>query len=266
MREVIIVSPDKIFIPENVEDFIENYPEIGFKENYEFLRRETKLQKRLESPENKRDLKVDISQSMITINNKDKTDKKTFDSDLTSGFRLGLPSEFKPDLPPDYKLNLSQYSERAKSMFYKRERESVKKDINLSKYIYSDFSNIRFTKKRKPSFRSSGARNTVHRGSASFAIKDYDITPWATKVVDKIQNNWIIPSSEEAGGKGLVGISVIIEKNGELLSVKIVNSSDVHLLDEAALKAIELSSPFPALPDVLPVAKLEAYFEFHYND
>ena len=61
-------------------------------------------------------------------------------------------------------------------------------------------------------------------------------------------------------------IFVIIEKSGELLSVEITKSSEIQLLDQTALSALHMSSPFPKLPDDFPNKNLEAYFVFSYDD
>lgn len=255
VREVVLVSPEKIFIPENIKNFVKSFSEKGIKNDIGFL------DYRVGS-------KVEIDQILNQVkrkNIKDKTDNLTFKSDIPLRFELGLPSRFKPDLPPDYKLDLSLKPEKKENIFIKINKSKVKKDLNLSKYLYSDFSKIRLAK-TSPYFGRYSPGNTPQGGRASFDIRDYDIAPWAEKVVNKIQKNWIVPPTQKTSAKCLVVIFVIIEKSGELSSVEIVNSSKVQLLDQAALKALNLSSPFPPLPDDFPNKNLEAYFEFLYND
>lgn len=254
VTNIVIVPPDKIFIPEiekypaTINDFKFESPEKRFKRNYRVPEEE-----------------IEFESEEFGVNIEYRADEITFNPDLSSRFRLDLSARSEQDQPLDNKLTLSLSSEKKDSILKEIGKGYEKKDLNIWKYVYFDYSNIRPSK----SYPSSGKyrAGTPHsRGSASFLSKGYDITPWAERVVDRIQKNWIIPSKQETSVIGVVRISVIIKKNGEILSVKIVNSSMVQLLDEAALKAIKLSSPFPNLPDDFPKKNLEAYFEFHYND
>jgi len=248
--DVVIVPPEKIFIPN-----IDKYPAVQDDFNINSLER--RLKKKYGVPEEKIEFESEEFGEYIEY----KADDIAFNPDLSSGFRLDLPSRSEPDQPLDNKLTLSLSSEKKDSIINDIGKGYEKKDLNIWKYVYFNYSNIRPLK----SYPSSGGYRTgtpLYKGSASF----YDITPWAERVVDRIQKNWIIPSKQKTSVRGVVRISVIIKKNGELFSVKIVNSSMVQSLDEAALKAIKMSSPFPNLPDDFPKMNLEAYFEFQYND
>jgi len=85
-------------------------------------------------------------------------------------------------------------------------------------------------------------------------------------VVNRIQSNWAIPVQQVALTSDVVGISVIVERNGGLSSVQILNSSRDQSLDQAALEAVKKSSPFPELPADFPYKNLEALFVFQYHD
>jgi len=60
---------------------------------------------------------------------------------------------------------------------------------------------------------------------------------------------------------GRVRLSVLITKNGNISSLKVITSSAVPLLDKAALKAVNIS-PFPKLPDDYPRKELEVLIVF----
>ncbi|MBN1225162.1 MAG: TonB C-terminal domain-containing protein [Candidatus Aminicenantes bacterium] len=94
----------------------------------------------------------------------------------------------------------------------------------------------------------------------------YDLTPWAEGVVARIQRNWDIPSIQGEYEKRSVEITVVIDKSGEILSLRIRNSSSKPYLDTAALNAIKMSTPFPALPGDFPLDRLEADFLFQYYE
>lgn len=257
VREVIIVLPEKIFIPDDIEGFIMNSQGKDLIDNIIFSEKENKFKKELGTEAG--DIPGSIIGENLSINKfniknvKDISDNITFGSDLPSRFSLGSPLESK--------LNLSRYSTKKESLIYEIERGKVKKDLDLSKYLFSDFSNIRSIKS-KASFGRYVTGSTSHRRSTSSHVVEYDVIPWAKEVVDRIQKNWIIPPEQKTRAKGQVGISVIIQKNGEVSSVEIVNSSNVEMLDQDALKALNWSSPFPKLPDDFPEERLEVYFVF----
>jgi len=257
VREVIIVSPEKIFIPDGIEGFIMNSQGKDLIDNIIFSEKENKFKNELETEAGNipgsiigDNLSIDEFNSNYV---KDKSENITFSSGLASRFSMGLPLESK--------LNFSITSEKKGNMFYKIDKSSVKKDLDLSKYLFSDFSNIRSIKS-KAYYGRYVTGSTSHRGITSSHVVEYDVIPWAIEVVDRIQKNWIIPPEQKTRAKCQVGISVIIQKNGEVSSVEIVNSSNVEMLDQAALKALNWSSPFPKLPDDFPEERLEVYFVF----
>ena len=59
---------------------------------------------------------------------------------------------------------------------------------------------------------------------------------------------------------------MIVAKSGELLSFEIRNSSGLRHLDMAALNAIKLSIPLPALPYDFPLERLVADLLFQYYE
>ena len=262
IADVIIVPPEKLFIPEidkypsGVSDFRESFPGTGPEERSQF-------------PQEKGKIQVDIEQGVTEIeeNLEGRTDKIAPHPGLTSGFSLDIPSrsKSKSDLLSDDKLFLPLSSDKKENILKEISKSYEKKDLDFLKYMYSDYSNIT-SSKRTPSSRSSGRRTSIRRGSTSFKVKDYDISPWAKIVVDRIQKNWVLSPLQKTSTKGEVEIFVIIEKSGELSSVEIIESSEIQLLDQTALNALNMSSPFPKLPDDFPNKSLEAYFVFSYDD
>lgn len=93
-------------------------------------------------------------------------------------------------------------------------------------------------------------------------IVRYNFSPWANAVINKLQQNWSIYQTSEGPWKGEVGISVTIAKNGDVLAAEVQDSSHIDLLDQAALKAVALSAPFPPLPADFPADSLAIYFVF----
>jgi TonB family protein len=93
-----------------------------------------------------------------------------------------------------------------------------------------------------------------------------DIAPWVKGVVDKIRNNWILPPIAEAISIGEVRIHAVFGREGGVLSVKIMDSSDFLAFDRTAIGAIRASAPFPKFPDNFPFEKLEAFLVFQFNE
>lgn len=251
---MVIVPPEKLFFPQlekypaSIDDFNVGSGKVSLKKDYGF----TEAGTRFKREEVGQDIQVRAAD-------------KTFKSDLSSGFRLDLTQESKQNLPSADKLNLSLKLRKIKNKFGEISRSEGKKDLNLLKYLYPNFANARFAK-NYPRSGSYGKGTAFKGGTAFFIKKGYNITPWAETVVARIQKNWFITYAQKISGKGEVGISVTVEKNGELSLIKIVSPSQVQSFDQAALRAINLSLPFPGLPDDFPDERLQVYFVFQCND
>ncbi len=104
------------------------------------------------------------------------------------------------------------------------------------------------------------------RVGMSIPLKGYDLLPWATKVIDRLQLNWALPAVPEVPEAAKISMIVVIKKTGELDSIEILEGTSLEALDRAALDAIRASLPFPPLPADFPGDLLEINFEFVYND
>lgn len=110
-----------------------------------------------------------------------------------------------------------------------------------------------------------GSPVTAYGGSAFFDAHGYDITPWAQRAVYRVKANWLFPPAVSAGIKGVVGVYLVIERDGRISSMEIRQTSGIQPFDQAALNALKLSVPFAELPFDFPRRNLPAYFIFHYN-
>jgi TonB family protein len=111
-----------------------------------------------------------------------------------------------------------------------------------------------------------GGRIGGQRVGISIPLKGYDLLPWASVVVDRIQRYWELPAVSELPRSAKVRMIVVIKKSGELDSIEILEGTTIEVLDRAALEAIRGGLPFPALPPDFPGDLLEITFEFAYND
>jgi TonB family protein len=137
-------------------------------------------------------------------------------------------------------------------------------ELNLLSYLQSDPAQAQ-PLRGDPS-RTIRAGISPRSQSVAGNVVEYNITPWADSAVARIQRNWLIPPSQGKEEKKAVEISVVVAKSGELLSSEIRNSSGIQRLDMAALNAIKMSSPLPALPDDFPLDCLEADLLFQYYE
>jgi TonB family protein len=111
-----------------------------------------------------------------------------------------------------------------------------------------------------------GGTGGHQRVGISIPLKGYDLLPWASIVVDRIQRFWNLPAVPELPDTAKVRLIVVIKKSGELDSIEILEGTTIEVLDRAALEAIRAGLPFPALPADFPGDLLEIFFEFVYND
>ena len=263
VTDLIIVPPEALFLPEGYQDF----PGAGLEED-PFLRRSPR--ERDFSSEDQEPV-VDVAELIEIPPLLEREDALGPEEEQNLPLLLGrlrssreMSSDFSFKIPDKPDLDLSEKTKKESDVtraYDYRER----KNVDFSKYLRSDISKI-LPSGGRPSSGRTGSRRGGRQARASFKVQGYDINPWAENVVNRIQSNWSIPLNRMALTSDMVGISVIVERNGELSSVEIIDSSEDQSLDQAALDAIKKSSPFPNLPADFPYKNLEALFVFQYYD
>ncbi len=269
IREAVLVSPEQLIVPPDIGDFLKRLQGTARDEH----KKDEDKGIGLPDKEGIRGSPAHTSESVSPeeiysterSDNLLPTEEETFYSDMVSNFKLGWSFKPESDVLPDYVLDFSLEFGNVQKLLSEIERADLERDVKPLNFPRTGFFNLGFSKS-EPGLTRTHFSGAAQKARASFRIDDYDISPWAEKVVNIILTNWIIPYPKEMGVKGVVGISVIIDESGEILSAQVVNSSLILLLDEAALKALKESSPFPSLPEDFPKKSLQAYFEFHYDD
>ena len=112
-----------------------------------------------------------------------------------------------------------------------------------------------------------GDKGYAEQGPLSFETQWYDWGEYAQSMVSKIRVNWYanMPQIIRTGLKGVVTIRFTIHRDGRISDITILNSSTVPPYDQAAKKAIELSSPLKPLPVDFPNATERVTCMFYYN-
>ncbi|MFB0565264.1 MAG: TonB family protein [Candidatus Aminicenantaceae bacterium] len=250
VRDVIIVSPEKLFLP-NLE---EELPEINSIDEFLVRRAQErkygilKVRNKAEGEEISKDIQDESGE--IPLNPR-----------FPSQFRIDKTFARKKNATLTYSFDFSLKPRKEEITFREKEKVTEKEVPDLSKYIHSDYPHARYTGTHhfSPSLRRG---NILGTGSATSRIINIDISQWAEGVIHQIQQKWSIPYSHQINEKDMVKILVVVQKDGNILSAKIIDSSRAELFDQAALKAISLSSPLPKLPDDFPYENLEIFFVF----
>lgn len=113
-----------------------------------------------------------------------------------------------------------------------------------------------------------GDKGFAESGPVSFESQWYDWGEYASSMVSKIRVNWYnnMPQLIQTGMKGEVTIRFTIQRDGRITDVTILSSSAVPPYDNAAKKAIVLSSALAALPADFPNATERVTCMFFYNE
>ena len=79
-----------------------------------------------------------------------------------------------------------------------------------------------------------------------------DVIEWADMAVALILDNWFIPLQLLDQDQDEFEISILVQKDGGIISTEVVRPARIRQLEAAALKALELSTPLPRLPRSYP--------------
>lgn len=133
-----------------------------------------------------------------------------------------------------------------------RGREKIERDIEMARLAAEiQLRSVEYAKRPKRKFVSASTRE--------YAWAQY-LRGW----VDRVERVGNLNYPDEARRRrigGLVVISVGVRRDGSVESMRIIRSSQIPMLDEAALRIVKLSEPFAPLPksnedpDVLHVTR-----------
>ena len=94
-----------------------------------------------------------------------------------------------------------------------------------------------------------------------------DFRPYLTQILTIVRRNWfaVMPESVRLGQSGKVAVQFAVAKTGAVTKVVYATQSGNRALDQAAVTAISMSNPFPALPANFRGDRIVLQFNFAYN-
>jgi len=111
-----------------------------------------------------------------------------------------------------------------------------------------------------------GGRGGIEGDAVPLDTPDPKYQDYFNQIRERIKSKWIYPyeaSSRGIGGE--LGIEFGIAKSGELQFIERRRSSGVEILDDYAMRAVQLASPFPPVPDAISKGGLPIHGIFRYQ-
>ena len=101
-------------------------------------------------------------------------------------------------------------------------------------------------------------------GGLRFDPLGADFTDWVNGFKDEAYRNWVVPEAALRGARGQVELEFTVERGGAMTGLRLVKSSGLRELDEAAVVALRRSR-MPSLPDAFPRERITMEVTFYYN-
>ena len=137
-------------------------------------------------------------------------------------------------------VNSIKQHEKEKQESLQGEIERIKREIELAS-LQAKLEKERQTFARLPRIRRASSVATKASQDAAYLYE------WQQRI-EVIGNQHYPHAAREQGLFGDVEVLVVVKSDGQLKSVKVVKSSGVKILDDAALQIVRLASPFEPFP------------------
>ena len=100
----------------------------------------------------------------------------------------------------------------------------------------------------------------------SLDTKEAKYVSYFSRIKQQIQRVWVYPSQGIKGTlSGELTLKFEISKDGNLLSLRLINSSGSNILDANAVKAVRGAAPYYPFPITITKKKLSILATFVYN-
>lgn len=121
-------------------------------------------------------------------------------------------------------------------------------------------------KKEIPKPQIEPQTKSVSETSQSLTLETakFPFSYYIKQVQSKISQNWTWAKSYSGSYTTVVYFRIL--RSGEISDLRVKTSSGNKLYDNICLRAVEVSSPFPPLPDGYNDNWLGVYFEFKYSE
>ena len=111
-----------------------------------------------------------------------------------------------------------------------------------------------------------GGRGGIEGEAIPLDTPEPKFQDYFNQVRERIKSKWIYPYEASSRGiEGELSIEFGIAKSGELQFIERRRSSGVELLDDYAMRAVQLASPFPPVPDAISKGGLPIHGIFRYH-
>ena len=127
----------------------------------------------------------------------------------------------------------------------KKKEEIRRKEVKVPELKKEEVRSPTPTRKAEEATGDKKAAGGGISGPVSISSDNFKYPYYEISLRNKIERNWSPPPLI----KGSSWVRVVIGRNGRILSTEIAESSGNSFFDQAALRAIYLSDPFPPLPD-----------------
>jgi len=175
----------------------------------------------------------------------------------------------KQELAASKKDNVEKESSTSKQTQQKETRE--KKSKNLSD-IGEQLLASRPSKPAPPNVPSSekeqqfGANVPKKEDTVDLSTREFKYISYFTNLKRKIDGVWNYPRESQLRGQtGQLYLTFTLNRDGSLADIKLTSSSGYQLLDDEAIRAIKVASPFNPFPDSWKLEKLNIRASFEYR-
>ncbi|MFC2171967.1 TonB family protein [Acidobacteriota bacterium] len=149
-----------------------------------------------------------------------------------------------------------------------QDTESVaRKRMALLESVFREKPPVEVIQQGMPPGPPAKGQNSNRFGPVQFDTTEFDFGPYARRIIEIVRKNWyaIMPWSARWGAKGKVRLHFYIHRDGTITDLEIVSSADSIPLDRAAMGSVNLSNPFPQLPEKFQEDKVGVTFAYYYN-
>ena len=178
------------------------------------------------------------------------------------------PKKKEPAGEPRRLASIPKELEKESDLTRKQEKE--KKGADLTKEQLFSAAPRQFSQQRQGSEELLGSRDIDKKeDTVDFNTTEFKYISYFNKLKRQIEGVWNYPElSQMRGEQGELFLIFTIRRDGQLEDVKLINSSGYTRLDDEAIRAIRVASPFPPFPNQwagLEILNVRAAFRYQIS-